>query len=69
MNFKSRRSVVKWKLATRKGFEKISYVGVPSSPKLLLHELVQWIPLFGTMKFVHAFEKKKDKRIVENQIK
>ena len=31
-NFKSKGSVVEWKLATRKSFEKFSYVGVPSSP-------------------------------------
>ena len=70
MNFKSRKPAVEWKLVAWKGFEKFSYAGVPSSPKLLLHELVQWIPLFGTMKFVHAcWKSNKNKRIVENQIK
>ena len=58
MNFKTKGSVIEWKLAARKSFEKFSCVRVPSSPKLLLHELVQWIPLFGTMKFVHACWKK-----------
>ena len=39
----------------------------PPSSKLLLHELAQWIPLFGTMKFVHACWKlRKLRKLVEN---
>ena len=56
-NFKSKGSVVEWKLVARKSFEKFSYVGVPPIPQLLLHELIQSIQLFGTMKFVHAYWK------------
>ena len=42
----------------------------PPSSKLLLHELVQWIPLLGTMKFVHAcWKSKKIKKISWKQWK
>ena len=57
MNFKSKGSVAEWKLVARKSFENFSYVGVPPIPQLLLHELIQLVPLFGTMKFVHAYQK------------
>ena len=56
-NFKSKGSVVEWKLVARKSFEKISYVGVPPIPQFLLHKLIQSVPLFGTMKFGHAYQK------------
>ena len=35
----------------------------PPRSKLILHESIQWIPLFGIMKFVHAWENQ------ENQLK
>ena len=43
--------------------EDIKNVGPPPKSILLLHELIQWIPLFGIMKFVHAWENQ------ENQLK
>ena len=41
--------------------------GPSPKPWLILHELVQWIPLFGIMNFVHACEK--SRKSVENQRK
>ena len=34
--------------------ENIINVRPPPKPKLILHELIPCIPLFGTMKFIHA---------------
>ena len=44
--------------------EDIKNVGPPPKSILLLHELIQWIPLFGIMKSVHACWKSR-----KNQIK
>ena len=30
---------------------------VPPMPELFLHRLIQWIPLFEIMKFIHAYFK------------
>ena len=46
MNFKSKGSVVEWKLTVRKSFEKISYVGVPSSPHSIYVSFTCVSPLF-----------------------
>ena len=44
----------------------IENVGPPTKALIALHELVQWIPLFGIMKLVHACLKKKLRKLAEN---